>query len=153
MPLVLVDKPGGNYWHDWDDYIHKQLLRRGLISPEDPSIYTITDRLDVALAAIANFYQVFHSCRYVGNRLVIRLNAELSDENVAHLNQKFTDILVSGQIEKSLPLPQEAQDDHVGEARLVLSFNQRDLGRLYQLIGEINRIGVQPEKTTHPERK
>ncbi|NEP04971.1 MAG: LOG family protein [Okeania sp. SIO4D6] len=25
-PLVLIDCPGGNYWHDWNDFIHKQLL-------------------------------------------------------------------------------------------------------------------------------
>lgn len=153
MPLVLIDKPGGNYWHDWNDYIHKQLLERGLISPEDPGIYTITDQLDVACEAIASFYRVFHSCRYVGNRLVIRLNSELSNESVEWLNENFSDILVKGHIEKSAPLPQEAQDASVGVSRLLLYFNQRDLGRLYQLIGEINRLGIPREESRHPERK
>jgi uncharacterized protein (TIGR00730 family) len=153
MPLVLMDVPGGNYWHDWNDYIHKQLLRRGLISPEDPSLYTITDDIDVACDAIASFYRVFHSCRYVGNRLVLRLNSELTDAEVAQLNRDYQDILVKGQIEKSLPLPQEAQEVSLGVSRLVLQFNQRDLGRLYQLIAEINRIGIPPEEEVHPERK
>jgi hypothetical protein len=155
VPLVLIDKPGGNYWHDWNDYIHKQLLERGFISPEDPSLYTITDRIDVACEAIASFYRVFHSCRYVGNRLVLRLNSELSDEDVEILNQDFSDILVKGRIEKSHALPQEAQDVTVGMSRLILHFNQRDLGRLYQLIATINRMGSTPrtEEVTHPERK
>ncbi|MBD2021973.1 LOG family protein [Leptolyngbya sp. FACHB-36] len=153
MPLVLIDKPGGDYWHDWDAYIHKQLLQRGLISPEDPQIYTITDRIDVACEAIASFYRVFHSCRYVGNRLVIRLNSEVPDEDVERLNTRFSDILVKGRIEKSAPLPQEAQDATMGASRLVLHFNQRDLGRLYQLIGEINRMGLPTEEARHPERK
>jgi uncharacterized protein (TIGR00730 family) len=155
VPLVLIDKPGGNYWHDWNDYIHKQLLERGFISPEDPSLYTITDRIDVACEAIASFYRVFHSCRYVGNRLVLRLNSELSDEDVEILNQDFSDILLKGRIEKSHALPQEAQDVTVGMSRLILHFNQRDLGRLYQLIATINRMGSTPrtEEVTHPERK
>jgi uncharacterized protein (TIGR00730 family) len=153
MPLVLIDKPGGNYWHDWSDYINKQLLERGLISPDDPSLYTITDRIDEACEAIVSFYRVFHSCRYVGNRLVLRLNSELSDENVEWLNENFSDILIKGRIEKSAPLPQEAQDASVGVSRLVLYFNQRDLGRLYQLIAEVNRLGIPREESRHPERK
>lgn len=154
MPLVLIDKPGGNYWHDWNDYIHKQLMRRGLISPDDASLYTITDRVDVACDAIASFYSVFHSCRYVGNRLVLRLNCELSEDDVEYLNQNFSDILVKGRIEKSHALPQEAQDMTVGLSRLVMQFNQRDLGRLYQMIAAINRLGsCRLTKVNHPERK
>ncbi|NJP11631.1 MAG: cytochrome D ubiquinol oxidase subunit II [Leptolyngbyaceae cyanobacterium RU_5_1] len=154
MPLVLIDRPGGDYWHDWHDYIQRQLLERGLISPNDPSLYTITDKLDEACDAIAHFYRVFHSCRYIGNRLVIRLNTEISDAAVEILNQNFSDILVRGQIEKSHALPQEAQDMSVGKSRLLLYFNQRDLGRLYQLIAALNRLGsTQAEDSNHPERK
>lgn len=153
MPLVLIDRPGGDYWHDWSAYINKQLLQRGLISPEDPNLYTITDRVDVACEAITSFYRVFHSCRYVGTRLVFRLNSELSDEHVEWLNENFSDILVKGRIEKSAPLPQEAQDASVGVSRLVFQFNQRDLGRLYQLIAEVNRLGIPREESRHPERK
>lgn len=153
MPLVLIDKPGGDYWQDWNDYIHKQLLDRHLVSPEDPGIYTITDRVDEACEAIASFYRVFHSCRYVGNRLVIRLNSEIADDDLEFLNQNFSDILVKGQIEKSAPLPQEAQDINVGVSRLLLYFNQRDLGRLYQLIHAVNRMGLPREEASHPERK
>lgn len=152
VPLVLIDKPGGNYWHDWNDYIHKQLLKRGLISPDDPSLYTITDQLDVACEAIASFYRVFHSCRYVGNRLVVRLNLEPADADVEQLNENFSDILIKGRIEKSTPLPQEAQEAD-GISRLSMYFNQRDLGRLYQLIATINQFGTPTEECTHPERK
>jgi hypothetical protein len=155
MPLVLIDKPGGHYWHDWNDYIHKQLLQRGFISPDDPSIYTITDRVDVACEAIASFYRVFHSSRYVGNRLVLRLNTELSDQEVDILNTEFSDILLKGRIEKSHALPQEAEDMTIGMSRLVMYFNQRDLGRLYQLIRRINDLCSSPrkEETTHPDLK
>jgi uncharacterized protein (TIGR00730 family) len=153
IPLVLVDKPGGDYWHEWNNYIHRQLLRRGLISAEDPTIYTITDRIDVACEAIAQFYTVFHSCRYMGEDLIIRMTSELSEEAVDQLNKDFSDILVRGRIEQGKPLPQDDPDTDVSVAYLVLTFNQRDLGRLYQLIAAINCLGNGSGPACHPEIK
>jgi uncharacterized protein (TIGR00730 family) len=154
VPLVLIDKPGGHYWHDWAEYVDRQLLNRGLISAEDSSLYTITDNLQVACDVISSFYTVYHSSRYVGTQLILRLKSELSDEAVEKLNDSFSDILVSGRIEKTKAFPQEAQDEIYHLPRLMLYFNQRDLGRLYQLIAEINRLGTpSAEDSAHPERK
>lgn len=153
VPLVLIDRPGGDYWQDWSDYIHKHLVQKGFISPDDYSLYTVTDNLDVACDAITLFYQVYHSSRYVGEKLVIRLKTDLRDADVEQLNAKFSDILVKGCIEKSQTLPQEAQDESAGLPRLVLHFNQRDLGRLYQLIAAINQLGTPSPAAAHPERK
>ncbi|MBV9385197.1 MAG: LOG family protein [Chroococcidiopsidaceae cyanobacterium CP_BM_ER_R8_30] len=153
VPLVLIDRPGGDYWRAWSEYIHKHLVQQGLINPEDPSLYTITDNLDVACDAITRFYQVYHSSRYVNDKLVIRLRRDLSDADVEQLNANFSDILVKGRIEKSRALPQETQDETVMLPRLVLYFNQRDLGRLYQLIAAINQIDVPSKAGVHPERK
>jgi len=153
VPLVLIDRPGGDYWQAWSDYIHKHLVQQSLISPEDPSLYTITDNLDVACDTITRFYRVYHSSRYVGDKLVIRLKTDLSDADVEHLNAHFSSILVKGRIEKSQALPQEAQDETAELPRLVLYFNQRDLGRLYQMIAAINSLGTPSEAAAHPERK
>jgi uncharacterized protein (TIGR00730 family) len=154
VPLVLIDKPGGDYWHEWSKYINNQLMKRGLISPDDPSLYTITDRLDVACEAISSFYRVYHSSRYVNGQLVLRLKADLSDAAVEQLNQQFSDILSAGRIEKTLTLPPEALDPTAEMPRLRLYFNQRDLGRLYQLIAAINELGSAPiADLAHPERK
>jgi uncharacterized protein (TIGR00730 family) len=154
VPLVLIEQPGETYWQDWDAYIQKHLLQRGLISPDDSSLYTITDNLDVACETITGFYRIYHSSRYVGDRLVIRLKSELSEAAVASLNQEFSDILVKGQIEKSQALPPETLDETAALPRLVLFFNQRDLGRLYQLISAINRLGIPSlDDSQHPERK
>ena len=154
VPLVLIDVPGGSYWYDWAAYIDRNLLQTGLISPDDPSLYTITDNLDVACQAISSFYQVYHSSRYVGDQLVLRLKSDLSDEAIAELNERFSDILVKGRIEKSAALPQEGEDETSVLPRLLLYFNQRDLGRLFQLIRAINRLGhPSDEDIRHPERK
>lgn len=154
VPLVLIDQPGGDYWRSWSQYIDEKLVKTGLVSPDDPSLYTITDNLEVACNAITGFYRIYHSSRYVGDKLVIRLQEDLSDAQVELLNTQFRDILLTGEIVKSQALPQEEQDETSNLPRLVLNFNQRDLGRLYQMIGVINQVGVPtPEELAHPERK
>ncbi|MGP1387658.1 MAG: LOG family protein [Thainema sp.] len=153
VPLVMVDQPGGDYWKSWDVYIRQHLLDKGLISVDDPSLYVITDSLDEACQAIADFYRVYHSSRYVGERFVMRLNCELSDEAIHQLNEEYSDILVKGKIEKSKALPQEVGDETEEMPRLVMYFNQRDYGRLHQFIMGLNRFSDSRPETTHPEHK
>jgi len=154
VPLVLVDQPGGDYWHSWNAYISKQLQAKGLISPDDLSLYTITDQLDIACQTIKDFYRVYHSSRYVGRLFIMRLNSELSDEAVEQLNQDFSDILSEGRINKSWALPEEKNDEEtVKLPRLVFQFNQQNFGRLYQLITTINQLGMPSLATEHPELK
>ena len=150
---MLIDRPGGTYWQEWDAYIHKHLIERELISPEDSNLYTVTDNLDVAYEAIDSFYRLYHSSRYVGDRFVIRLKSELSDVLVDRLNVDFSDILVKGKIEKSQRLPEETLDETADLPRLVFYFNQRDFGRLYQLLATISRMGASYPEATHPELK
>jgi uncharacterized protein (TIGR00730 family) len=151
IPIVLVDKPGGDYWQNWAKYVEKNLLGQGLINANDFSLFTITDRLDVACEAISSFYTVYHSSRYVAGKLILRLKEALSDEAMAELNDRFSDILVKGTIDRSSALPEEAHDETFALPRLVLHFNQRDLGRLYEMIRAINRLGT--VQFAHPERK
>jgi hypothetical protein len=153
VPVVLVDKAGGTYWQEWDAYVRKHLVQRGLVSPEDSCLYTVTDNLDVAYEAINNFYRVYHSSRYVGDQLVMRLKLELSDADVERLNEDFSDILVKGRIEKSWALPQETPDETAELPRLLLYFNRRDTGRLYQMINTISEMGAAAPEASHPEQK
>lgn len=152
-PLVLIDKPGGHYWHDWENFVQTQLLRRGLISADDLSFYQITDNLEVACQIITDFYRVYHSSRYVKDQFVLRLKSELSDAEVAQLNTDFPDLLSQGKIEKSLALPAEQGDETEQFPRLIFNFNRKNFGRLYQLIRQINQLGVTSEATLHPEQK
>ena len=154
VPLVLIDKPGGDYWHSWDNYICKQLKAKGLISPEDTSLYTITDKLDVACQTIKDFYRVYHSSRYVDDLFVMRLTLELADEKVEKLNQDFADILSQGKITKTAALSEEQKDSEtIDLPRLCFYFNQKSLGRLHQLIAKINQYEVVSDATKHPELK
>jgi uncharacterized protein (TIGR00730 family) len=152
-PMIFVDHPGGDYWHHWSRYIHEQLLGNRLISPEDYSLYTITDRLDVACQAILDFYRVYHSSRYVQHQFIMRLKTELTEEQVAELNETFQDVLVQGTIEKTTALPAEQGDGTEHLPRIMFHFNQRNLGRLYQMIARINQMGATAPESTHPEQK
>lgn len=154
VPLVLVDKPGGDYWHSWNDYICGQLKDKGLIGSEDPSLYTITDNLDVACQTIKDFYRVYHSSRYVGELFVIRLKLKLSVRTVEELNREFADILSRGEICQRTALPEEQQElETIDLPRLTFYFNQKSRGRLYQLIAKINLLGDSCKATEHPEIK
>jgi len=124
-----------------------------LIGPKDCNIYTITDNLESACEAITNFYRVYHSSRYVGEKFVIRLKSELSEKDIDFLNQEFRDILTVGNIEKSHVLPEESEDQTCHLPRLVMHFNKKDTGRLYQMIAHINQVGGNILKFGHPDRK
>lgn len=153
VPIVLVEQPGGSYWKSWDRHIRDHLLGAGLISPEDLSLYQITYDNAEACRMVTSFYRVYHSSRYVGDRLVLRLKSELSDAHMDYLNETFSDILVKGKIEKSGPVVQELDPELASLHRIVLYFNQRDLGRLRQMIQVINELEQDSPAATHPEQR
>ncbi|MEL6853949.1 MAG: LOG family protein [Cyanobacteria bacterium J06607_13] len=153
LPLVLIDRPGGDYWKSWDYYVRNRLLDQGLISPDDTSLYHLTDSIDDALEAIESFYRMYHSSRYVKGQLVIRLKAPLCEGGIDQLNEAFGDILTHGQIREVSAFESERGDETEALPRIALHFNQRSLGRLHQMIRFLGRIGVSCEAVQHPEKK
>jgi uncharacterized protein (TIGR00730 family) len=138
VPIVLVDPPGGKYWAGFEDFLQEHMARDGMIAPEDLSLYRRTDDVAAAVAECERFYEVFHSQRYVGERLVFRLRRPLEGKTVDRLSQTFADIL-NGPIEQtSGPLGGEG-GELPGMPRLVLAFNRRNFGRLRQLIDAVNQ--------------
>ena len=140
FPLVLVDEPGGNYWASWAKSVEENLLLRKLIAPEDISLFRIVESVNGAVEEIQRFYRVFHSSRYVGDRLVFRLRRPLAPEELATLNSGFGDILFKGVFSQEEPLPEESDEHELARLpRLVFSFNNRNFGRLRLLIDYLNR--------------
>ena len=138
-PLVLLDHPGGSYWKDLGEFIEKQLGNGGMISPEDVRLYKITNSVDQAIEETLNFYRVYHSMRYVKNRLVFRLKAPLAESKLAYIRENYADILVDGTYEQTTAQPEEVGAPDLSELpRLVFHFNRRALGRLRMLIDCIN---------------
>lgn len=138
VPVVFLEEPGGNFWADWHEFVRRRLLGGKLISPEDLSLYKLTDKVDEAVAEILQFYRVYHSMRYVRNKLAFRLQRAPSEALLAEINRDFSDILVEGDFRLSGPLPEEDEPELAHLPRLVMRFNRRSLGRLRQLIDRIN---------------
>lgn len=140
VPLVLLDRPGGTYWQALHTFILENLQEGGMISPEDLSLYKITDDCQAAVDECLRFFRVYHSMRYVKRNLVLRLNSELNEAQLATLNDDFADILASGTFQQAPALPEEANEPELADLpRLVFHFNRRSLGRLRQLINLLNR--------------
>lgn len=144
VPVVFLDQPGGDFWQPFEQFIRDRLLARGMISPEDLSLYKMTDNVDVAVNEIMQFFRVYHSMRYVKHKLVLRLTQRPTPELLDQLNTDFRDIITEGKIEISDALPEEhGEPALVALPRLVFRFNRRSLGRLRQLIDCVNRGYVQ----------
>ena len=139
LPLVLLDAGDGTYWKDLGVFLKKQLLNGGMISPDDVNLYKITNSVDEAIDEVLGFYKVYHSMRYVNDRLVFRLKKKLSDEQLETINADFSEILHSGGFAQQAAMPEESGEPDLEDLpRLVFHFNRRSLGRLRALINFIN---------------
>jgi len=146
VPVVFLDRPGGDYWRGFHQFIVDQLLGNGMICPEDLCLYKLTDSVEEAVAEILRFFRVYQGMRYVRQQLVLRLSRMPGAELLDTLNTQFADILVSGQIALGGPLPEEKDEPELADLpRLILHFNRRDYGRLRQLIDCLNAAGDQEE--------
>ena len=141
MPVVLMEPPGERYWETWDRFVREELLARGFISPEDLSLYRIAHSPEEATDWIAAYYSTYHSLRQVRDRLVIRLEKELTDDQVSILNKRSRDLVASGRISKTSALREEADEPGLrSKPRIVFSYDRGRAGRLNELILEINRL-------------
>src|SRR6184192_8713 len=82
IPVVMLDRPLGNYWEKWMKFVTEHLLKLGFISPEDFSFFKIVHNVREAVGEILQFYKVYQSARWVGERLVIRICDRLSKKGV-----------------------------------------------------------------------
>src|SRR3954468_23091918 len=105
MPLVFLDAPAGTYWQDWSAYIRKHLLGAKMISPEDLSLFRVTDSVEETVDELLHFYRVFDGMKYVNNRLVLRLRSGLDESRLTALNRDFADILNDGNFRQEINTP------------------------------------------------
>lgn len=141
-PIVLIEPKGSTYWAAWKRFVDTQLVKNGFINKNDLGLFRIVKSVDEAVEYINDFYKVYHSIRYVGGMTVLRLNYKISDKTLKHINQKFKDILTSGEIRRSPPIEREVQwGECLDLPRLVMNFDLRDYGRLCELICAINNDG------------
>jgi uncharacterized protein (TIGR00730 family) len=150
-PIVCLDVPGGGFWREWLAFLKEEVEARDLISPGDDQLVFVTEDVESAVAHIRAFYRNYHSLRYVGELLVIRVRATPSDEELDALSTQFADICVEGGIESSEPLAAEvADEDQLELPRVVLQFDRIHLSRLRQLIDALNQLPSAPTEPAAP---
>ncbi|HTO25199.1 MAG TPA: LOG family protein [Gaiellaceae bacterium] len=141
LPVVFIDEPGGQYWQNWRRYVDDDLGAAGLISPEDVSLFRVTDDVDVAVREAVDFYRNYHSSRFVDDLLVLRVRVVPDAGQLAALNDEFADLFTSGRLQIVPPLAEEGGE--VPEyARITLRFDRRRAGRLRLLIDRLNALAT-----------
>jgi uncharacterized protein (TIGR00730 family) len=143
VPVVLLDRRRGKYWEGWMQFLTKRLLKFGFISEEDLAFFKIKHNVQDAVTEITQFYTVFHSTRWLGERFIIRLNRSLPDRALVDLNEHFRDIVRSGKIvQRIAPEKEHTELDTLDLPRLIFTPVRSRFGRFRQLIDAINSSGV-----------
>ena len=138
-PVVLMSGPKNPYWEKWLEFVNECLLTPRYISADDLFTFSISHSAEDAVRKIVDFYRVYHSIRYVGKTVYMRLNKELPKTIFHELRSRFQSWVVDGEF--NLLEPHSAPDDnkvYMDKWRLVFKFNKMDFGKIYELIGFIN---------------
>jgi uncharacterized protein (TIGR00730 family) len=137
VPIVLIEHEGGDYWKSWEEGCVLPLAKRRLISPEDRGLYSIHTDPAAAVEEIAGFYRRFHSMRFVGKELVLRLNSAVSAEELARLEASYRKDLCERDGFRAVAAFDE-EEEHRDLPRLAFRFNRRAWSRLRAMIDELN---------------
>jgi uncharacterized protein (TIGR00730 family) len=141
MPIVLLDETDGSFWRGLQRFIDEHLSPAGVISEGDFDRVLVTDSVEAACAEITHFWRNYHSLRWVGDTLILRVRSAPTDAELEQLNDQFSVLLSAGAIERSGPRPVEVADEDVVELpRLALHLDQRHVGDLFRIISAINDL-------------
>jgi hypothetical protein len=143
IPIVMLDRPGGDYWQTWVKFLTEYLFKLNLVCEEDFSFFKIANDVDEAVDEILQFYKVYHSARWVGEQLVLRICKPLSKNSITELNKKFADLISEGAIVQGSALRQEKNEPEIWNLpRIILTPYRNNFGRFRQLIDAINASSV-----------
>lgn len=140
VPFVLMEKEGGTYWEHFVEFCKKSLLAQNMISAEDMYLFRRFSDITEAADYINNFFRRYHSLRYIGDKVIIRLNSPLPTSLLEDLRTEYAEFIGSYGIQECDALPEEHDEpDLVHLPRLVLKANRKRPVDLYNLIRSLNR--------------
>lgn len=137
-PIVMVDVPGGTYWQRVEAFMREELLANMFIEESDFDLFRITDSVTDAISEIEQFYRVYHSERWIGRDLVLRLNAAPSDAMIASLNEEFGDFLESPVVRVEVSDAERRDGDVPDLPRLALRPDRARIGPLRRIVDRLN---------------
>lgn len=139
VPIVFLDTPGDPYWETVHDFVSRQLVERGLVSPADTELYLVTDDCQRAADELIGFYRNYDSIRYVGRLTVMRMKQEPTDAQLAALNERFGHLCTNGKLVRATPFePERKENDKLGLARIAFTFARHSYGDMRDLIDTVN---------------
>ncbi len=139
IPVVMVDSEKGTYWEEWLRFLTDHVEKLGFVSAEDFKLFKVVHNADDAVADIMQFFKVYHSARWVGDNLVIRVLRPLPASAIAELNKNFRDIIRTGEIVQGTAMRQEKNEPTLWELpRIILAPHRRSFARFRELIDMIN---------------
>lgn len=151
VPVVLLEAPGDDYWgpfiHSW----MRRLVDDRLIGPNDHNFLFHTDSAESAVRHITSFYSNYHSFRYVGEWVLLRINCALSGSDLERLNAEFSDVLKEGEIEQVFHWPKsdDAGLDHLPRLRMRLDCSRMNV--LPEIIRRMNGLSNGCNEELSPE--
>ena len=137
VPIVLLDMPGGTYWKSALEFVHNELEANQYILPNDLKLMRFAYSAEEALAEINQFYNNFHSTRWLNKTFVVRMKYPLNLHALAHIQKAFADICLSNGFCQS-PDDGIDHDASLNLYRLSFAFSGRNQGRLRELVDFIN---------------
>ncbi len=148
-PVVLMEAAEGSFWRAWERFVQDEVASRGLVGGHDAGLYRIVDRVEDAAAELLGFYRNYHSLRWVGDTLVIRLEGRPTAAEAEGLSDAFADMLTGPVRVLDGPLPAERRsEDFPDLARVGLPFDRFSYARLRQFIDALNMLPSAPPAPT-----
>ena len=139
IPIVFLELPGEPFWTPLMTSMNELLLRHGLISASDTSLYTITDDIKVAVGTITDFYANYHSIRFVNNNLIMRMHRPVPVDDFSRIASKHSGIAdVDGIIQCGPTKAEEKENDVLHLHRISLKYTAKGFADLRPLIDDIN---------------
>ncbi len=140
-PIVLLDEPGGSYWKGLVRFLVEHVLPHRLVDEADLDLFTLTDDVDLAVAHLVRFRRNFHSIRWLGRELIVRMRHAPTDGELAELESRFGSLARDGSVHRAEPSAAErSDDDGLDLARLRLAYDGFQAGRLNLLIEALNSL-------------
>ena len=139
VPVVLLDQEDGTYWDRALEFMRDELVDKDYILPSDLRLMRQVRTPTEAGEEIARFYRNFHSTRWFRDTFVVRMNRPLSEDAMETLHKEFLDLCESGNYVQVPYCPKTHNEpEFCNQFRLEFIFNNRDHGRLREMIDFIN---------------
>ena len=126
VPVVFLETENYGYWTELVDFLNRVMLKKGLISGTDSSLYRVCHSAEEALNHFDLFYKNYISTRYVDDKVSIRIKKQLSDKAIEKINMQFKEFFKSGPLHASKALPEEDNEPEIKDLpRLVFTWKKR----------------------------